>query len=88
MKSWTTREIPIRNWPTAPESKAGWACRAKPVAQTDQGNIIFDVAPKHYSLRVADENDNFMYIDIPLNLTTEMPESKKIEGVVPVVPVK
>ncbi len=57
--------------------------RKLPVANTDQGNIIFDVPPKHYRLRVADENDNFMYIDIPLNLTTEEPESKKIEGIVP-----
>jgi len=53
-------------------------------ANTDQGNIIFDVPPKHYRLRVADENDSFMYIDIPLNLTTEEPDSKKIEGLVPV----
>ncbi|HEY3837922.1 MAG TPA: DUF4352 domain-containing protein [Bryobacteraceae bacterium] len=52
--------------------------RKLPTAQTDQGNIIFDVPPKHYSLRVADENDNFMYIDIPLNLTSEEPDSKKV----------
>jgi hypothetical protein len=58
--------------------------RRLPAAQTDQGNIVFDVAPKHYRLRIADENDNFMYIDIPLNLTTEEPESKKIEGITPV----
>ena len=48
------------------------------VAQTEQGSIIFDVAPKHYRLRVADENDNFMYIDIPLNLNSEEPAGKKI----------
>lgn len=57
--------------------------RKLPVAQTDQGNIVFDVPPKHYSLRVADDSDNFMYIDIPLNLSSEEPESKKIDGVVP-----
>jgi hypothetical protein len=55
--------------------------RKLPVAQSDQGSIVFDVPPKHYHLRVADENDNFMYIDIPLNLNTEQPESKKMEGV-------
>jgi hypothetical protein len=53
--------------------------RKLPVAQTDQGNIVFDVPPKHYRLRVADEGDNFMYIDIPLNLTSEEPERKRIE---------
>jgi hypothetical protein len=46
---------------------------------TEQGDILFDVPPKHYRLRVADENDNFMYIDIPLNLSTERPQSDKLE---------
>jgi hypothetical protein len=59
------------------------------VANTDQGNIVFDVPPKHYRLRVADENDNYMYIDIPLNLNSEEPDSKKIQGAVPpVTPLK
>src|SRR5262249_23510685 len=51
--------------------------------QTEQGSIIFDVPPKHYRLRVADENDNFMYVDIPLNLTSEEPDGKKLETVNP-----
>jgi hypothetical protein len=51
------------------------------VANTDHGNIVFDAPPKHYRLRVADENDNFMYIDIPLNLSTEDPTTKKIDGI-------
>jgi hypothetical protein len=52
--------------------------RSLSVANTDQGNVVFDVPPKHYRLRVADENDNFMYIDIPLNLSSEEPEGKKV----------
>ena len=55
------------------------------VANTDQGNIVFDVVPKHYRLKVSDENDNFMYIDIPLNLNSEEPDSKKFGGIAPPV---
>ena len=51
---------------------------------TEQAVFVFDVPPKHYRLRVADDNDEFVYVDIPLNLTSEEPESKKVEGVVPV----
>lgn len=58
--------------------------RKLPPAETEQGNIVFDVPPKHYRLRVADETDEFMYIDIPLNLDSEQPESKGIDIVVPV----
>ena len=58
-------------------------------AQTERGTIIFDVMPKHYRLRVADENDNFMYIDIPLNLNSEEPVEKKLmESAPPQVPSK
>ena len=49
------------------------------VAGTEQANILFDVPPKHYRLRVADENDNFMYIDIPLNLSSETPARSKLQ---------
>ena len=49
----------------------------------EQGTVAFDVPPKHYRLRVADENDNFMYIDIPLNLTSEEPEGKQLERATP-----
>jgi hypothetical protein len=59
--------------------------RKLPVAQSEQGNVVFDVPPKHYRLRVADEGDHFMFIDIPLNLTTEEPDSKVIEGASPPV---
>jgi hypothetical protein len=55
--------------------------RKVPPGQSEQGTVLFDVPPKHYRLRVADENDNFMYIDIPFNLSTEEPvEKKALEG--------
>lgn len=71
-----------------PESTDGtgldnWMGLARKVGpgQTEQGTILFDVPPKHYRLRVADENDNFMYIDVPFNLSTEEPvEKKALEG--------
>ena len=47
--------------------------RKLPVANTLQGSIVFDVPPKHYRLKVSDENDEFMYYDIPLSLTSEEP---------------
>jgi hypothetical protein len=49
------------------------------VAGTEQADILFDVPPKHYRLRVADENDNFMYIDIPLNLNSEAPARSQLQ---------
>jgi hypothetical protein len=63
----------------------GWLgiSRKVGVAQTEQGNIVFDVAPRHYRLRVADESDNFMYIDIPLNLNSEEPVQKKLSDTTP-----
>ncbi len=38
----------------------------------DKGTVAFDVAPKHYKLRVSDESDQIVcYIDLPLNLQTD-----------------
>jgi len=52
----------------------GFLRRVKP-AETLQGNIVFDVAPKHYRLRVSDENDQKSeQVDIPLSFATETPE--------------
>jgi hypothetical protein len=69
---------------TYPESSDGtgvanWIGISRKVrpAQSEQGTVLFDVPPKHYRLRVADENDNFMFIDIPFNLSTEEPIEKK-----------
>lgn len=48
-------------------------------AESDQGAIVFDVPPKHYRLRVADEADNFIYVDVPFNLMTENPASQNLQ---------
>ena len=51
----------------------GFLRRVKP-AENLQGNIVFDVPPKHYELRVSDENDQkTAAIDLPLNFTSETP---------------
>jgi hypothetical protein len=52
----------------------GFLRRVKP-ADTLQGYIVFDVPPKHYVLRVADETgQKSRDIDIPLNFTSDTPE--------------
>lgn len=41
-------------------------------ADSLQGNVVFDVVPKHYKLRVFDENSQrSALIDIPLSFNTE-----------------
>lgn len=41
-------------------------------AEAEGGNVVFDVEPKHYRLRVADEmEDQVAYIDIPLSFTSD-----------------
>ena len=52
----------------------GYLRKVKP-ADTLQGNVVFDVPPKHYRLRVADENSQITReIDIPLNFTSDTPD--------------
>jgi len=52
----------------------GYLRRVKP-AETLQGNVVFDVPPKHYRLRVADETSQKNHdIDIPLNFASDTPE--------------
>jgi hypothetical protein len=52
----------------------GFLRRVKP-AETVQGNIAFDAPPRHYKLRIADENEQqIAYIDIPLSFEAETPE--------------
>jgi len=44
-------------------------------AESAQGNAVFDVAPGHYKLQVADENEQRLgLIDIPLSFGAETPE--------------
>jgi hypothetical protein len=51
----------------------GFVRKAKP-ADSIAGNVVFDAAPKHYRLRVSDENDEkAAMIDIPLNFNADMP---------------
>lgn len=53
---------------------AGYLRRVKP-AETLQGNVVFDVAPKHYRLRVSDENgQKTADVDIPLNFSSDTPD--------------
>jgi hypothetical protein len=52
----------------------GFLRRVRP-AETVQGNVVFDVPPKHYRLRVSDENSQKTEeVDIPLSFATETPE--------------
>jgi hypothetical protein len=52
----------------------GYLRKVKP-AETLQGNVVFDVAPKHYRLRVADEaSQRTRDIDIPLNFASDTPD--------------
>jgi hypothetical protein len=52
----------------------GYLRRVKP-ADTLQGNIVFDVPPKHYRLRVTDEtSQKSRDIDIPLSFQSDTPD--------------
>ncbi|HUE02456.1 MAG TPA: DUF4352 domain-containing protein, partial [Bryobacteraceae bacterium] len=52
----------------------GYLRRVRP-AETLQGNVVFDVPPKHYRLRVSDETaQTTRDIDIPLSFSSETPE--------------
>jgi len=47
--------------------------RVKP-ADSLAGNVVFDAEPKHYRLRVRDENnEKSLLIDIPLNFNADAP---------------
>ena len=52
----------------------GFLRNVKP-AESAQGNVVFDAPPRHYKLKLADENsDRIAYIDIPLSFGAETPE--------------
>jgi len=45
----------------------GFSRKVRP-AESTSGNIVFDVAPKHYTLRIADETDqHYGLVDLPLS---------------------
>ena len=59
---------------TSGEHVPNWIGIARTVApaESEQGNVLFDVQPRHYKLKVSDEdNIKFAYIDLPLNFNPE-----------------
>jgi hypothetical protein len=45
-------------------------------AESIQGNVVFDVEPKHYKLKVTEEGDEkFGWIDLPLDFGTPPPSA-------------
>jgi hypothetical protein len=52
----------------------GFLRQVKP-AEAAQGNVVFDAPPRHYRLRITDENEERVaLIDIPLSFSAETPE--------------
>ena len=52
----------------------GYLRRVKP-AESAQGHALFDAPPRHYKLKIMDENsEKAAYIDIPLSFTAESPD--------------
>ena len=52
----------------------GFLRQVKP-AEAAQGNVVFDAPPRHYKLKIVDENEErFSFVDIPLTFNAEMPE--------------
>jgi hypothetical protein len=52
----------------------GFLRQVKP-AEAAQGNVVFDAPPRHYKLRITDENEEkTALVDIPLTFNAETPE--------------
>jgi len=54
-----------------------WIGYLRPIkpAESAQGDLLFDVAPKHYKLRITDESEKAIaMVDIPLSFGEEAPE--------------
>jgi Domain of unknown function (DUF4352) len=48
--------------------------QAKP-AEAAQGNVVFDAPPRHYKLRLSDENEQkAAFVDLPLTFNAQTPE--------------
>jgi len=46
-------------------------------AESLTGDIVFDVAPKHYKLRIADETDeHYAFVDLPLDFGEPAPRAE------------
>ena len=50
----------------------GYLRSIKP-ADTLQGNILFDCVPKHYRMKLTNEDGKAAYVDIPLSFDTDSP---------------
>jgi hypothetical protein len=57
----------VANW-------LGFVRRVRP-AESAQGTVVFDVPQKRFKLRVADEEDHFAFINIPLSLGEPPPDT-------------
>jgi hypothetical protein len=57
----------VKNW-------LGFVRRVRP-AESAQGTIVFDVPQKRFNLRVADEEDHFALVNIPLSLGDALPDN-------------
>jgi hypothetical protein len=56
----------------------GYLRRVKP-AESAQGHALFDAPPRHYKLKIMDEdNEKIAYIDIPLSFTSESPDVPQV----------
>jgi len=56
----------------------GYLRRVKP-AESAQGHALFDAPPRHYKLKIMDEDsDKTAYVDIPLSFTSESPEVPQV----------
>ena len=52
----------------------GYLRRVKP-AENAQGHALFDAPPRHYKLKILDEDsDKSAFVDIPLSFTSESPD--------------
>ena len=57
----------------------GYLRRVKP-AESVQGNLLFDAPPRHFKLKIADEDsERTALVDIPLAFTSESPEVPQVE---------
>jgi hypothetical protein len=56
----------------------GYLRKVKP-AESAQGHALFDAPPRHYKLKIMDEeSDKMAYVDIPLSFTSESPEVPQV----------
>src|SRR5262249_36878231 len=56
----------------------GYLRKVKP-AESVQGHALFDAPPRHYKLRIQDEDsERSALIDIPLSFTSESPEVPQV----------